>query len=309
MKDKKFKLTPQKLRDIGGKCIIFLLMVGLSYVVLFPLFVKVSSSLMSEKDLYDVAVALVPREFSLESFKYVLYYESFIPSVLNSLYFAICVSVCTVTSSTLVGYGLARFKFKGAKLCTAALLATMLVPSITTWVPMYEKFRYFDIFGIITAIKGEPLNLTTSVIPIIVLSLTCLGVKGGIHALLMRQYFAGVPYEISEAAHVDGANAFKTFLLIMLPMARSMMIVVFVLSFVWQWTDTYFINIFYGSKQLLPNMVFQLAGRDSSSDGQYYLGFVYANAAALIAIVPPLLIYVIFQRKIIGGIERAGLVG
>ena len=309
MKDKKFKITPQKLRNIGGKTIIFLLMVGLSYVVLFPLFVKVSSSLMSEKDLYDVAVALVPREFSLESFKYVLYYESFIPSVLNSLYFAICVSLCTVTSSTLVGYGLARFKFKGAKLCLVALLATMLVPSITTWVPMYEKFRYFDIFGIITAIKGEPLNLTSTVIPIILLSLTCLGFKGGIHALLMRQYFAGVPYEISEAAQVDGANAFKTFILIMLPMARSMMIVVFILSFVWRWAATYFVNIFYGSKQLLPNMVLELAGREMSSDAQYYLGFVYANAAALIAILPPLAIYIIFQRKIIGGIERAGLGG
>ena len=153
------------------------------------------------------------------------------------------------------------------------------------------------------------MNLTSTVIPIVILSITSLGFKGGIHTLLMRQYFAGVPKEISEAAYVDGAGAWKTFISIMVPMAKSMTIVVFILSFVWQWTDTYFINVFYGSKELLPNLVLSTTTFSQSANANYYQGFVYANAGVLLSILPPLVIYIIFQKKIIGGIESAGLVG
>lgn len=301
--------NPRKIQSILGKTIIFLLMIGFSYVVLFPFFAKISSSLMSKNDLYDIAVSLVPREFSWDNFRYFLLHESFLESFLNTLFFALCVSVCTVISATLVGYGLARFRFKGVTLCLIALVLTMLIPSITIWIPLYETFRFFDIFGIIETLTGSPLNLTSTVIPIVILSITSLGFKGGIHTLLMRQYFAGVPKEISEAAYVDGAGAWKTFISIMVPMAKSMTIVVFILSFVWQWTDTYFINVFYGSKELLPNLVLSTTTFSQSANANYYQGFVYANAGVLLSILPPLVIYIIFQKKIIGGIESAGLVG
>lgn len=309
MNRKLININSRKIKSIFGKTVIFLLMIGFSYVVLFPFFAKISSSLMSKNDLYDVAVSLVPREFSLDNFKHFILQDSFLKSLFNTAFFALCVSVCTVISATLVGYGLARFRFKGVTLCLIALILTMLIPSITIWIPLYETFRFFDVFGIIKATTGAPLNLTNTVIPIVVLAITSLGFKGGIHTLLMRQYFAGVPKEISEAAYVDGAGAWKTFITIMVPMAKSMMIVVFILSFVWQWTDTYFINIFYGSKELLPNLVLGNTVLSSSSNANFYQGFVYANAGVLISILPPLVIYIVFQKKIIGGIESAGLVG
>lgn len=309
MNRKLININSRKIKSIFGKTVIFLLMIGFSYVVLFPFFAKISSSLMSKNDLYDVAVSLVPREFSLDNFKHFILQDSFLKSLFNTAFFALCVSVCTVISATLVGYGLARFRFKGVTLCLIALILTMLIPSITIWIPLYETFRFFDVFGIIKATTGTPLNLTNTVIPIVVLAITSLGFKGGIHTLLMRQYFAGVPKEISEAAYVDGAGAWKTFITIMVPMAKSMMIVVFILAFVWQWTDTYFINIFYGSKELLPNLVLSNTVLSSSSNANFYQGFVYANAGVLISILPPLVIYIVFQKKIIGGIESAGLVG
>ena len=302
-------INSRKIKSIFGKTVIFLLMIGFSYVVLFPFFAKFSSSLMSKNDLYDVAVSLIPREFSLDNFKCFILQDSFLKSLFNTLFFALCVSVCTVISATLVGYGLARFRFKGVTLCLIALILTMLIPSITIWIPLYETFRFFDIFGIIKTTTGSPLNLTNTVIPLVVLSITSLGFKGGIHTLLMRQYFAGVPKEISEAAFVDGAGAWKTFITIMVPMAKSMTVVVFILSFVWQWTDTYFINVFYGSKELLSNLVLSTTTFSQSANANYYQGFVYANAGVLISILPPLVIYIIFQKKIIGGIESAGLVG
>ncbi len=303
------KLSPKAARSFLGRLLIFLLMCGLAYVVLFPFFVKLSSSLMSQEDLYDTTVALIPRRFTLDNFRYVMDQPDFTPSVVNTFLYALGVAVCTVISATLVGYGLGRFHFRGVNLCLLLLVITMLVPGLTVMVPLYSKFRFFDIFGIFRATTGAPLNLTGTIVPVAVLALTSLGFRGGIHTLLMRSYFKGVPNEMAEAARVDGANAFQTFLLVMMPMARSMMIVIFLLSFAWQWTDTYFTNIFYGAKKLLPSLVMVFTNANQASNKEYFIGFVRANAGALLALLPPLLIYIIFQRKIMEGIERAGLVG
>lgn len=298
----------RKAKTLIFKTVIFLLMIGLAYVILFPFLVKLSSSLMSPDDLYDSSVSLIPKSFYLGNFRYILEQPNFMKSFFNTLIYASLVAVCTVVSSTLVGYGFARYKFRGNNICFALLIVTLLVPGLTISVPMYAKFRFFDIFGLFKFVLGERLNLTGSVVPLVLLSLSCLGFRGGIHAVLMRQYFKGVPNEIAEAARVDGAGHFKTFLTIMLPMARSIIVVVFVLAFAWQWSDTYFLDIIYTSKELFPNLVMILTSADTQAS-DYYIRIVYANAGALLAVIPPLIFFIIFQRKIIEGIERAGLVG
>ena len=298
----------RKAKNLVFKTVVFLLMIGLAYVILFPFLVKLSSSLMSPDDLYDSSVSLIPKSFYLGNFKYIIDQPNFFKSFFNTLIYAVAVAGCTVVSSTLVGYGFARYKFRGSNICFALLIITLLVPGLTISVPMYAKFRFFDFFGIFKLISGEKLNLTGTIVPLILLSLSCLGFRGGIHTVLMRQYFRGVPNEIAEAAYVDGAGHFKTFITIMLPMARSIIVVVFVLAFAWQWSDTYFLDILYTSKDLFPNLVMVLTSADTQAS-DYYIRIVYANAGALLAVIPPLVFYIIFQRKIIEGIERAGLVG
>ena len=136
----------RKVKKLAFKLIVFLLMVGLAYVIIFPFLVKLSSSLMSPDDLYDSSVSLIPKSFYLGNFKYILEQSSFLKSFLNTFIYAAVVAVCTVISSTLVGYGFARYKFRGSNLCFVLLLATLLVPGLTISVPMYAKFRFFDIF-------------------------------------------------------------------------------------------------------------------------------------------------------------------
>lgn len=114
---------------------------------------------------------------------------------------------------------------------------------------------------------------------------------------------------ITEAAYVDGAGPFYTFFRVILPMAKSMLIVIFALAFSWQWTDVFYTGTLNGSTPMLQNIILTMASVTSGGNSDYYYYIVQANTAALIAILPLLLIFVLLQRRIIQGIERSGLVG
>lgn len=109
----------------------------------------------------------------------------------------------------------------------------------------------------------------------------------------MRQYYKNIPTELVEAAYVDGAGHLRTFGRIILPMARSMLVVVFILAFAWQWTDTFYTNTLMGGTKLLPNVVLSLANSNISASHDYYYNLVQANTALLLAVLPLLILYVL----------------
>ena len=137
---------------------------------------------------------------------------------------------------------------------------------------------------------------------------TSLGFRAGVFVILMRQYYIGVPDELIEAACVDGAGPYKTFFSIILPMAKSMLIVIFALSFAWQYTDVFYSDLLIPDVKTLPNMT-QLLAMVKLESSEYYLNYVRANTAQILAILPLIVLYCFMQRKIIQGIERSGLVG
>ena len=224
-------------------------------------------------------------------------------------FYALVVGLLSMFSSALVGYGLARYRFPFRRLVTAMVVLTMIVPSQTIRLSLFSEFRYFDIFGLFKLFTGQSLQLTNSIWPFVILSSTCLGFRAGIFVILMRQYYIGIPKELTEAAYVDGAGPFYTFFRVILPMAKSMLIVIFALAFSWQWTDVFYTGTLNGSTPMLQNIILTMASVTSGGNSDYYYYIVQANTAALIAILPLLLIFVLLQRRIIQGIERSGLVG
>ena len=120
-------------------------MIGLSFVILFPLIVKKSSAFMSIEDTYDRTVAFVTRHPTLDNIKYILTSEQldFFKAALNTTLMAIMVGVCSVIMADLVGYGLAKFNFKGSKFLIFFVIITLLVPPQTIVIPMYTRFKYF----------------------------------------------------------------------------------------------------------------------------------------------------------------------
>ena len=306
--EKRKAKTVKAVKSIGGKLLIFVLLIGLSYVILYPFIFKLLAAFMSKEDLYNPLVEIVPMHWSFENIKYVLKETDFLVSLRNSGVYALLDATLATASAAIVGYGIAKFKLKGVNILTIIIIVVMLMPIQTLSIPLYLNFRYFNPFGIFSLFGSKGINLAGSIWPMIIMAATSLGFRSGVFVILMRQYYIGVPNELLEAAWVDGAGPYKTFFSIVLPMAKSMFIVIFALSFAWQWTDTFYSNLLYGDVKLLPSLV-EMLKNVKLENANYYLDYVRTNTAELMAIAPLLLLYAFMQKRIIQGIERSGLVG
>ncbi len=304
----KQNILKNKVGTIVVKILSLLLLIGLAYIVLYPFLFRILSAFMDTEDLYDPLVDIIPAHWTLKRFADVFANSEFLSGMLKTALYAIGVAVCSTFSAAFVGYGLARFKFKGNGIIFGLVVLTMLIPLQTVFLPLYTTFKFFDIFGVFSLFGSKGLSLVDTPFPMLMLAITCLGFRAGIYVILMRQYYAGIPKELIEAAYVDGSSVMNTFWTIILPMAKSMLIVVFSLSFAWQWSDTFYSSILNSGTNLLPRIVLLMTSYDPAAANAYELS-INANTAAIVAVIPLLIFYCILQKQIIQGIENSGIVG
>ncbi|MBR2461460.1 MAG: carbohydrate ABC transporter permease, partial [Clostridia bacterium] len=204
----------------------FLLLVGVSYVILYPFFSKIAASFMSAEDFVDVTVKLIPRYPTFDTYKAIIVDLKYFEGLINTVLIALVCAVIQTFMSCLIGYGFAKFKFPGSNLLFACVMFTMIVPHSTIQLSLFMKFKYFDIFGILELLgvgKGF-IELTNTYWPLAILSFGGLAFKNGLYIFLMRQFFKGVPDELEESAYIDGSGIFRTFFQIILPLSGPMMI-------------------------------------------------------------------------------------
>ena len=239
-------------------------------------------------------------------------------SLINSLILCLSTSLLQVISCTLTAYGFARFDFPGKRILFGFVILTLVVPPQAIMIPLYFHQRFFDIGGLFEYFTGDTVNLLDSFWPFFLMSITANGLRAGLYIYILRQYFRGSPKELEEAAYVDGANSFKTFYRIMLPGATPMLVTVFLFSFVWQWTDTFYPSLFFSKLRVLPSSLSALSATVAQVYSQGQIGFQYLspgytsilnNAGSLLVILPIAILYLFMQRYFVEGIERSGLTG
>ena len=292
---------------------------GICFLILYPTLVKLSVSFMPEKDIYDVTVRYVPKSPTLENYKTVIKAMKYSTAFWNTLKLALLTSLMQLISCTLIGYGFARFKFKGRSFLFALVILTMVVPPQTLMIPLFLHFRYFDIFGIVSAVTGgKGINLLESYWPFILMSMTGMGLKNGLYIYIMRQFFRNMPKELEEAAYVDGAGMLRTFAQIMLPSAVPSMVTVFLFSFVWQWTDTFYSTLFLQKTRVLASALssvsFDVTQKIYFETGVNValapaISSMYTNTASLLVVLPLLILYLFAQKRFVESVERSGIVG
>ena len=135
------------------------LMVGISYIVLFPFLTKIAGSVMGPDDFVDVTVRLIPKNFTLDIYRAIIeelgYWEAF----MNTFTLSFCCAIIQCFICCLIGYGFAKFKFRGRNLLFMLVMLTMIVPHQTLQLSMFMEFRYFDIFGIVKLLKGGGIEM------------------------------------------------------------------------------------------------------------------------------------------------------
>ena len=295
----------------------FIILLGVSFVIIYPFITKIAGSFMSQEDFIDVTVRLVPKYPTLDTYKAILTELGYFEAFMNTLILSLSCAILQMFVSCLVGYGLAKFKFKGNMIVFAAVILTMVVPHSTIQLSMFMKFRYFDVFGIygligdLAGIQKPYFELTNSFAPLIILSATGLAFKNGLYVFMMRQFFLGVPDELEESAYIDGSGTFKTFIQIILPLSIPMMITVFLFAFAWQWTDEFYTGVFFTNTKtlLMPNIVDIPDSLVTDYAGQSLFYAAVNNTCGLCIIAPLIIIYLFCQRYLVQGIERSGIVG
>lgn len=298
------------------------LLIGISYVILFPFFAKISGSFMSREDFVDVTVKLVPKYPTLDTYRAIIQENDYFTALLNTTILSVLCGIIQTFMCCVIGYGLAKFKFKGSKLIFFLVIFTMVVPHRTLQLSMFMKFRYFDILGIFNLLGGgvfeglkvlpfTSLNLNNTYWPLALLSLGGLAFKNGLYIFMMRQFFRGVPDELEESAYIDGSGTFRTFIQIILPLSVPMMITIFLFAFSWQWTDNFYTTIFFtkASMVLMPDIIAIPKTLDTAYAAQNLYESAIRNTCGLLILAPLLIIYIFMQRFLIGGIERSGIVG
>lgn len=220
----------------------YVLLVGISYIILYPFITKIAASFMSTTDFTDQTVKLISKNPTLDQWVFIIKENKYWQALFNTARISILCGLFQTLICAIIGYGFAKFKFKGRNILFIAVIITLLIPHDTLLLSMFMKFRYFDVLGIIKLFTGGTISLLNTEIPLYILSLTGLAFKNGLYIFIFRQFYKGVPDELEEAAYIDGTGVFETFFRIIMPLSVPMMTTVFMFSFSWQW-DGY---ILYG---------------------------------------------------------------
>jgi multiple sugar transport system permease protein len=288
----------------------FVIIFGLSFVILYPLLYMVSCTFRERSDMTDPTVMWIPRNYTLTVLKETIQAMDFWNTLKNTLILNIGCSLVQVLSCAITGYGFARFKFKGKGLLFGVVVMMILVPTQVISLPLYTQFRYFGIRGLFT------INLIDSMATMYLPALTANGIRSGLMIFIFRQFFKGLPKELEDAAYIDGCGPFKTFVRVMVPNAASAFLTVFLFSVVWYWNDYYVSSTFFTNNKTVALMLQNLDSQlkialfnDATVEISPREQIVWKEAGCLLSILPILTLYTCLQKHFTEGIARSGLVG
>ena len=285
---------------------VYILLLGLSFVFIYPFLHMLVTSFKSYNDLTDITVKWFPKEPTLTSWKLAFNSLNFNVTFWNSVVESILATLGHVLACSFIAYGFARYRFPLKNVLFFLVILSIVIPIQTLIVPEYILYARYGMIG--------------SYLPLLLPTFFGFGLKGGLFIFLFRQSFIKYPSALEEAAAIDGCNPYRTFFNIVVPASGSIYLVTFVLSMVWHWND-YFEPGLYITKsanyllpQMLPSlyeMIQEMSQKVGAADLElqrsYNQSVVMAGTA--ISIIPLLIMFFALRNKFMQGVERTGLAG
>lgn len=284
------------------KILLYLLLISIGFVYLYPLLFMFITSMKNPDDLLNSMVQWVPSGIYFENYIKAFRVLNYPINLLISILVSVVPSLLQAAVASLVGYGLARYRFKGKNLIFLLLMATFIIPAQTTIIPQMLAYKSLGILGTVFAIF----------IP----ALFGQGLRSAIFILIFYQTFSTFPKALEEAARLDGASELQIFFKVALPSAMPAFIVSIIFSIVWYWNETYVTSVFLAGKlQTLPMALSKFV---QSYENLYPSGMVNITdrlneavklSGTFLNILPLLIMYFILQRWFIESVERSGITG
>lgn len=293
--------------------------ISVSYILLYPFLYIMANALKSFSDSYDATVNWVPKTFYLGNFIDAFNVFDVSTTAIRSFTYEIIAALIQFCSCAVAAYGMARFNLKGKALMSGLMILNILVPVMMYIIPSYVNFSHMDFFGIlglISKLVGKDIrpNLVGTPLVFYLPALLGVGLKGGLFVYIYSQFFKGLPKELEEAAWIDGAGAWKTFLRIVVPSSGSATITVLLFSVVWHWNDFYLANMYMNDETFATAISNFSAYRIVDTlaidiERANMLTVPIILAACLLFLLPLIIFYLIIQRKFMASIATSGIVG
>lgn len=306
----------RKIPDYIFSIIRYLILIAFAYVLFYPFAFMAINSIKSTGDWLDPTVEWIPKNLSLDNLLLSAEVLNYWPSLISTLVNSIMAALISFVSCSFAAYGLARFEFRGKKLLTGIMILCILIPDAMIMIPSYDNFRHLDFLGILGGIsKLVDTELRPNIIntPLVfwLPALFATGLKNGLFIYIYMQFFKGLPKELEEAAWIDGAGPWKTFLRIVLPSSGAAAVTVLVFSVVWYYNDYYQAQIYLSDNfpisVMLSNFQSLLTG-DVIKNQTFALGALVLTSS-FICILPLLVFFLLMQRKFVKSIATCGIVG
>ncbi|MEP7355675.1 MAG: carbohydrate ABC transporter permease [Anaerolineales bacterium] len=282
--------------------LLYALLIAIGFIYLYPLLFMFVTSMKSPSDLLNPMVQWVPTELFLGNYIKAYRVLNYPTTLGASILISVVPSVIQAAVCSVIGYGLARYRFPGKALILALILATFIIPAQNTVIPQLLTYQRLGLLG----------NIMALILP----ALAGQGYRSAIFILIFMQTFQSLPKALEEAARLDGASDAKIFLEIALPAAVPAYVISIIFSTVWYWNETYLTVIFLeGGLQSLP---MQLAKFVQAYENLYPPGtvniFDRLNEAVKLSgtflnILPLLVMYFMLQRWFVESVERSGITG
>lgn len=262
---------------------LFLAALGVSFILPFAWMVR--SSFMEIKQIFVLPPIWIPDPFTLASFEEVLQKTPIVQYFLNTITIVLANILGVTLTASMAAYAFSRLRWRGRGVLFGVLLSSMMLPSAVTLIPTY--------------IGWSKLRLTDTFAPLIVPAY--LG-GGAFNIFLLRQFFMGLPKELDEAAFIDGASRLRIYWNILLPLSQSALIVIILFTFMNCWND-FFNPLIY----LNTNTKYTLAVGLQNLLGKYTSKWNVVMAASTLVVTPCVIMFLLGQKHIIGGIALTGM--
>ena len=269
-------------KDDNKKILIHIALILGTLFMVIPFVWMVLTSFKTLPESIQVPPKIMPKSFNLKSYSDVLTLLPFLTFYLNTV---IVIAVRVVVSTffaAMVAYAFARIKFPGRDILFMFVLIQMMVPVQLFIIPQY--------------LLVQKLGLLNS-IPALILP----GIVTAFGTFLLRQFFMGLPDEVEEAAVIDGANRWQIFIKVMLPLAKPGMISLSIFTALFAWKDLMWPLIVNADIEKMP-----LSAGLASLVGQFATNYPVLMAGSVLAIIPMIIVFVIFQKQFVGGIALSG---
>lgn len=291
--------------------VVYLLLITIAFIYLYPVLYMFSRSLMSKTDLLDASAKWIPSSITVSNYTSAIAAMDYWNSLWKNLAIALGSTLCQVFVCSWVGYGFARYKFPGKYVWMGILLLSFLLPPQTTTVPNFLLFNN--------------LNLIDGTLkPFIVTSILGQGLKSCLCILIFFNFHRQVPQSLIEASEIDGAGHIKAYFQIAIPLSMAAIVVVTLFSFVWYWNEVDVIRTYLGStndrNKGLTTLMLELNKFDDSYNAVYAthaqsttstdkVNDAIRMAGTMLSIAPLLILYLFLQKQFVESVDRAGITG